>query len=119
MNRRKILVYLSGAYSGNIEANIQKARQTAIKLWELGYTVFTPHLNTIHFEKDCQIPYQDYLIGDLVILKRCDIIFMLDNWQISNGARQEYDLAIALNIPIVHNIEALEMWYAQKPTVTV
>ncbi len=96
----KVLVFLSGKYSGDIDENIQTARNAAIKLWEKGYAVFCPHLNTAHFEIDCMCEYNDYLNGDLEILKRCDEIHMLPGWEKSTGAKIEHDFALKNDIVI-------------------
>lgn len=117
MDKRKVLIYIAGRYSGNIQENIRKARQAAIRLWELGYTVFCPHLNTIHFENDCKCNYEDYVKGDLVILERSDALLMIEGWEDSKGAIREYEFAQAQNLPIFLNIEALEVWFNGKTTV--
>lgn len=109
---RNKVVYVSGKYSGDIEHNIQVARRYAIKLWEIGFTVFCPHLNTQHFEKDCDISYEDYIAGDLEIVRRCDAIFMLPGWIGSKGAIQERLEASRQGIPIFHfhKLEDLVKW---------
>lgn len=105
-NRKEItmLVYVSGKYSGEdateIEENIQTARRVAIELWELGHAVICPHLNTAHFEEDCQLLYDDYIEGDLDILTRCDVIVMLPGWEESRGANVEKGCADRLGIPV-------------------
>ncbi len=114
MNRRDVLVYISGQYSGDIAENIHKARLLAILLWELGYSVFCPHLNTIHFENDCKCKYQDYIDGDLTILKRVDAILMMENWEQSRGAIIEQNEAAFQGIPIFLNIRELEIWFSSK-----
>lgn len=101
MNKR-LLVYLSGKYSaGNIEENIRTARQAAIKLWNNGYFVICPHLNTAHFEVDCKASYDDYIDGDLRMIEGCDAIVMLSNWTESRGAKIEKDYAETNNIPVL------------------
>jgi hypothetical protein len=113
--KRDIVVYISGKYSGKdydeIESNIKKVRETAIKLWELGYTVLAPHLNTYHFETDCKCSYQDYIDGDLTLLSRCDAILMLDNWEESTGAKIEKQAAEDRMMEIFFNIELLNVFY--------
>ncbi|MDD4980273.1 MAG: DUF4406 domain-containing protein [Candidatus Omnitrophica bacterium] len=119
MNKRRVIVYISGPYRGDIEENICKARQMSIEIWKAGYTVICPHLNTFHFEKDCTLPEKDYIMGDIEILRRVDIVFMLENWQKSEGANIEHEEAFRQGIPIVYNLEHLEAWYAAKPTVPI
>jgi len=97
--RKKCLVYLSGPYSGEIEKNIAAAREVAIKLWEAGYWVICPHLNTAHFEVDCKVGYQDYIDGDCRMIDGCDALVMLPNWAESRGAVIEKDHATGRGIP--------------------
>lgn len=97
-----MIIYISGKYSGNIEENIEIARKVAIELWEKGYSVVCPHLNTVHFELDCKCVYEDYINGDLEILARCDAIIMLQGWNGSNGATMEKEFAKSLGIPIYY-----------------
>lgn len=89
-----------------IDANIRKAREVAILLWEAGYAVFTPHLNSAHFEVDCQAGEQAFKDGDLEIMARLctgpSIVVMLDNWQRSGGAKIEREWAIDHDIPVYH-----------------
>lgn len=113
MNKRDIVVYISGKYSGDTEANIQAARKKAIELWELGYTALTPHLNTMNFDGDCECSYQDYIEGDLVLLDRCDIIYMLEGWEESGGARIEKDYARKEGIYIVFNNKELNDYWKE------
>lgn len=95
-----MLIYLAGKYSGDIDRNIQNARQIAIELWEDGYYVFCPHLNTAHFEIDCRCTYENYIRGDMDILLRCDAVVMMPEWRGSEGANMEYSLAVKHNIPV-------------------
>ena len=94
------VVYISGKYSGDIDTNIQKAREIAIKLWESGYAVICPHLNSSHMELDCKASYEQFLAGDVEILRRCDAIIMLPEWEQSKGAWIEWKDARARKIPI-------------------
>lgn len=117
---KKLLVYTAGPYSGKdgneINANILKARESAIKLWEYGFAVICPHQNTARFEIDCHIPYEDYIIGDLRILEQCDALFMIEGWEQSEGAKKEHDHAISLEIPVFTDIHKIFMWSEHKRT---
>jgi len=129
MNLRNKVIYVAGAYSPiktkttttdnghftrsgtNIDHNINVAKIFAIELWEMGFTVICPHLNTAHFEQDCTCKYDDYLQGDLELLSRCDAIFMLPNWKYSEGAGVEKGFAIEHNlIKILHNLDDAKNW---------
>lgn len=112
---RDDIIYISGAYTAPTREervkNIQMARETATKVWEAGYTAICPHLNTANFEDDCQCTYQDYLDGDLEIIRRLDPkkdgLLMLSNWHHSNGSIIERDEATKLGLRIYYGIEDL------------
>jgi len=105
-SKRSEVVYISGPYSnggGTIEENITRARKVAIRYWEMGYTVICPHLNTINFENDCKLDWEDYVEGDLELIRRSDIIIMLAGWGNSAGATTEHAEARRLNKIVVYD----------------
>jgi hypothetical protein len=97
-----MLVYVAGPYRGEVERNIQQAREIAIELWEAGHVALCPHLNTAHFEIDCNVPDEAYLKGDLLILFRCDAVVASPDWSNSAGARKEIELAMRVGIPVYY-----------------
>jgi hypothetical protein len=96
------LVFISGKYRGDVDANIAHAKKAAIRLWQAGYVVLCPHLNSAHFDGLC--PDEVWLAGDIEMLKRCDIIFMLSNWRDSEGARNELEIATTLGMGIMFEV---------------
>ena len=106
-NRRKIIIYICGAYFGNdngqsINQNIEKAKEVAIQLTNKGFTVICPHLN---FPKE--IDYESALESCLELIKISTYIYLLDNFKESKGAGQELELASQLKIPVVMNLDYL------------
>lgn len=113
-----MVLYVAGPYRAptpeGIAANIQAAREVAIKLWAAGHFALCPHLNTANFELDSGLSDEMYLDGDLKILARCDGIVMLPTWTSSTGATGEHEYALAQGIPVyywpdmpeVHPVEA-------------
>lgn len=101
-----MLVYLAGPYSAatpeGVQKNIEEARQVAIELWHKGLAVHCPHLNTAHFENDCQCSWEDYLRADEQIISRCDAVCMMPEWPHSKGASREHDYAQDRGIPIFY-----------------
>lgn len=107
-----MIIYISGAYSADtkeqIEENILIAESFAIKIWNLGHSVFAPHCNSDLFEhKGCKAKYSHILDFDKRILCACEAIFMLPNWKDSPGANQEYELAKRIGMPIYYNLEEI------------
>lgn len=99
-----MLIYTAGPYSADtdheIQNNIDTATLVAAKLWERGHAVICPHANTAHFEKFCEATYDQYLVGDLQIITRCDAMVMLPGWEDSKGAKLEHQRAQELGLPI-------------------
>lgn len=97
------LLYVAGAYSGDVEKNIQIAEQASINLIRNGFHVITPHKNTAGYEwyEDERLTYNTWLEMDLNILSRCDGVYVLKNWVASKGAKQEIAEAHRLNKPVV------------------
>ena len=98
------VAFISGPYRAatkeGISANIEAAREVAVKYWRKGYAVFAPHLNTAHFDGLC--PDEVWLKGDLEILRRCDVVVMMEEWWKSEGAKAEHALALELGKEIIY-----------------
>ena len=66
------LLYICGPYTGmdseETNNNISVAREYAIAAWRKGWAVFTPHLNTAHFEQYIhEIAHSEWVDADLDI----------------------------------------------------
>jgi hypothetical protein len=101
---KPILVYVVGAYSGDVKKNIEKAEATSINLIRSGIHVITPHKNTAGYEKyeDGLITYNTWMEMDFDILQRCDAIYVMDNGETSNGSKKEIEYAHKLGMPIIY-----------------
>jgi hypothetical protein len=112
------VLYLSGPYSAtednSVTDNIAVARQFAVKAWEKGWAALCPHLNTAHFEGDCDLDHADWLDGDLGFIERLDperdAMLMLPGWVGSAGSMQERSVAIARRIRVfyAHPLDAVD-----------
>lgn len=96
------VAYVAGPYRGQgangIVQNILNARAVAVELWQMGYAVVTPHLNTALM--DGAAPDSVWLAGDLEIMRRCDLVVLLPGWAYSEGAVAEYLEAQRRGIPV-------------------
>lgn len=101
------VAYIAGPYrSGHgrtVLENCRAAEKVAIKWWRKGYAVICPHKNTEFF--DGLAPDAVWLKGDIEILKRCDLIIMMENYGDSTGAKAELDFAQANNITVIFDKE--------------
>jgi len=97
------VIYIAGPYRAETKAgiahNIKHAREAAVKMWQEGYAVFCPHMNTAWF--DGVVPDVTFLLGDIEILSRCDAIYLLKGFDKSVGARREYAVARKLKLEII------------------
>ena len=101
------LVYVAGpyrAYEGHpVEENIQKAREAAIRLWQAGNAVICPHANSAGM--DGIIPDDEFIRRDLLIVARCDSIYLLKDFRKSRGALEEQAVAVKFGLEIYYEEE--------------
>jgi hypothetical protein len=95
------LIYVAGAYNGDVSANIQKAEDVSISLIRNGWHVITPHKNTAGYEQyeDGVLTKKTWITMDLNILERCDALYVMDNWRTSVGTQEEINFAATHDIP--------------------
>jgi dienelactone hydrolase len=101
------LIYVAGPYTGKtineVFENIMEARRAAYRLWNQGYAVICPHLNSAFMDgHDIEATRQMFIQGDLAILKRCDAIYMLSNWRLSPGATEELAKAKEWGLEVIY-----------------
>ena len=125
MKRQKKMkiVFIIGKYFSKdgdydeIEKNIRLAEEYAIELWNLGFGVFTPHLNTCHFEMKTEVPEKIYQVFDLMVAERlCDCAFAIPNWRDSNEGKREIKFFQKLGKPVFEDIKSIRNWRAGKKT---
>lgn len=96
------VAYIIGPYRAKstyqVGENIARARRAACHAWQRGFAVICPHLNSAHM--DGLVADVEFLKGDHEILRRCDLVIRLDNWQTSEGSKAELELARLLHKPI-------------------
>lgn len=102
IQRSPPLLYVAGAYKGNVSANIAKAEEVSISLIRNGWNVFTPHKNTAGYEKyeGEELSESTWITMDLGMLARCDALYVMNNWQTSCGTQSEIVFALEHDIPI-------------------
>lgn len=82
--------------------NIESAKVVAVWLWDEGYYVFCPHMNTANFHKLAHQSENVYKQFAFSIIRSglIDLIVLTPAWKSSSGARDEVHLAQTLKIPI-------------------
>ena len=108
------LIYVAGPYTGKsyseIDDNIMKAEDVSIMLFTKGWNVFTPHKNTSHYERYegvAGLDYHTWIETTKDMLRRCDAIIMMKEWERSSGSKDELEFATAMKIPIYYEKDGL------------
>ncbi|MBI4458185.1 hypothetical protein HY633_04440 [Candidatus Uhrbacteria bacterium] len=109
------VVAVIGKYFGTypeIDKHIFLARQLARMVWDMGgFGVFTPHLNTAHFEALTKVNEPTYQEFDRLVLERLvDGAIVLPNWRASSGSRKEIAYMNLLNKPVFDDLATMVMW---------
>lgn len=113
-----IVAYVAGPYRDPrgpfyIRENIRRAEAVALDLWQQGVPALCPHLNTALF--DGAAPDEVWLAGDLVMLARCDVVVLTEDWSRSAGTRAEARFAEQSGIPVfVWESPELQDWISEK-----
>jgi hypothetical protein len=111
------LIYIAGPYRAKTEwdlvQNIRRAETLALAVWKLGAACICPHKNTALFGGAADDSV--WLEGDLEMLRRCDAVLCTDDWQRSEGARNEVAAAQRLGIPVLYTLTEFETWLRAKP----
>lgn len=98
-----MLLYIAGCYSAQsgrtVADHISLAREAAIAVWRTGNYALCPHMNTAHLDDEIDDPELFYA-GTMELLRRCDGIVMLENWEESQGAIAELKHAQSVGMPV-------------------
>lgn len=100
MGNRKPRVYISGKISGTTDF-MERFDSAEEKLKSRGYAVLNPARANSYMPEDTT--WDEYMKVSLTLLQMADAIYMLDGWEDSKGARQEYNMAVnPLHLKIMH-----------------
>lgn len=99
------VAYVAGPYRNewhyHVVQNIRHAEAQAIRLWQAGYAVICPHMNTALLTQPT-IPDEQFLKGELELLKRCDCLCVMPGWEKSSGTKDEIKFALNHDIQIFY-----------------
>ena len=109
--KKKLLVYVAGPYSATtlegVEENCRRARDVGVELAKCGPTVFpvVPHQTGRDMEDIGD--YEYWCEATLELMRRCDVVYAMQGWENSKGARGEVAEANKLGIPVIYHDLAL------------
>lgn len=101
------LLYISGPFGDDdpihgVGRNIITASRVALAGWRAGWAVICPHKNTAGFQHAADVPWSTWMAGDIAILRRCDAILMLPDWEASRGACIEREAAMKAGLKVLY-----------------
>jgi nucleoside 2-deoxyribosyltransferase len=103
------VAYVAGPYNGDVDGNIKRAEEVSIELIKKGYSVITPQKNTAHYEKyeGEDLNLNTWMEMDFNLIERCDVVFIMENWEGSIGVTQEIHFAKKHGIPVIFLSETI------------
>lgn len=103
-------IYIAGPYRAEslaeIQHNIFEARIYAEDIWQLGHFAFCPHLNSANM--DGLVPDEVFLAAGLLMIEKCDAVYVVHGFRKSKGTLAEIAHATKLGIPVYYSIEKLK-----------
>lgn len=114
-----ILAYTAGRYTAATpeerDANIRAAYDLAVKLSAVGFVPVVPHPPESHADAfEAAQGYQFWITATLELMRRCDIVVCVDNWQGSSGAKGEVAEQYRLGKPVFLSVADAVAWRAVK-----
>ena len=106
-SKKNLKVYISLPITGfDVDERKERAMQTEVHLKGLGYDTYNP------LGKDWVegLTYQEYMRIGLEELMKCDVIYMLQGWHLSNGCGVELRVATSIGLEVwFENIELVKL----------
>jgi hypothetical protein len=92
---------------GTTEDFVSVACHIGMLLRKAGWSVAIPHINSFPIDG---WDLSRYLAEDFRIIRGCDALVLLPNWQYSAGTRQEIEFATLRGIPVYDYRALLPDW---------
>lgn len=107
LHTESLVCYIAGPMRGYPHFNFPAFEEAELTLAEAGWVVFSPHRNDLEAGEapdpegrhEKAKPLKHYMVNDLAQVCQSDAVFFLDGWENSEGARLEWNVANALDIP--------------------
>lgn len=111
------VIYVAGKFTApnawGVHRNVRRAEAVAYAIAEAGAMPLCPHTNTQHFFGT--LTEEFWYKGTLELLRRCDAVMLVAEWEDSKGVKAELEEARARNMPIFACIDQLMDWLKTNP----
>lgn len=114
-----IVIYIAAPFTAATpweqHRHVIRAEELAAEVVRLGAVPLCPHLLGEHMG-GIQ-PDEWWYPATLELMRRCDVVLFGVGWQLSRGAKEEYDEAMRRGMPVFEapmNLDLLEEWLCAK-----
>jgi hypothetical protein len=95
------------------------ALDASARLWEMEALHYCPHRNSPQVGTS-DVPYERWIAMDLEVLRRCNYIVMVGQWNASLGCRRELAVAMHLGLRVAYSVEsAIALDHMLKETMAL
>lgn len=98
-------IYIAGPMTGYEEMNFPAFNAAAYDLTVDGWVVVNP----VDINPDPKADWLECMRKDIKALVDCDAIYMLEGWDLSEGATIEHNIAKALGFDIYYEVDDLNV----------
>lgn len=105
------IIYIAGAFRGDVEGNVQRAQDVGDHLAMAGVAFICPHSNGVPHDY-LGLPDEYWLESTLEIQRRCDAVQLVSGWEDSSGTLGEILSVKQQNKPVFepHEISECIAW---------
>lgn len=104
------LIYIAGKFRGQtpwaVEQNVRRAEEAGHAVAHLGGMPVIPHTMLRFFDRQCTDLF--WLMGTSSLLRQCDAVLFLWDWQFSEGAQHAFLVAAEKKLPQFYQISAVD-----------
>lgn len=110
------VIYITGPFGGGsawrVEQNIRRAEALALQVWLMGAVAMCPHSMNRFFQAECSD--EVWHEGTMELMKRCDAVLVVPNWEKSEGTRKKIFAAQSLDMPVFYHLVELGAWLGEN-----
>ena len=99
MTERKHLAYICAPFRGDVEQNIERAKEYARYVYDKGFIPVTPHVMFPFLNDDNPSERESAMQMDMELLSKCEYMYVFG--KMTDGMQKEFDFAVENEIKCV------------------